>query len=432
MKQFDYQQAFGAWDKTSDAMKNALKRWQQLYYDHNATEKKDPCQRIAYTVVQKLVRGVFGEYQSACPKGIYRQILKDLESQKEKAVQLALISGTCFIKPWPKENGFGFSLIPRQNVLVFGRDSDGNITDMGMVERSVRDRWYYSLLERRYVDDKGFLTIENKLYRSLNSETLGAQVPLSDHPLYEGLPVRYTFPECLGGVGLISVKTPMFNCVDGSFDGVSVYAAAADLIDRIDENEAQLAEEFRRGESRIITSRDLLDDNDRLTEHLFVGLDEDPEQVGFHIFAPALREQSFLNRKQEYLRNVESVIGLQRGMLSDVNMQDRTATEVSASGGEYNLTVMDFQKMWEDAMHKTMELCSVLGHIYGITSGKLPQITADWGNGVLYDEEKSWEDYKDMVARGLIAPEVALAWRFGMSAETPEERKSIREKLMPQ
>ncbi len=432
MKQFDYQQAFGAWDRTSDAMKTALKLWQRLYYNDQADKNQDPCQRIAYTVVQKLVKGVFGEYQSTCPRGIYRQILSRLEAQKEKAVQLALISGSCFIKPWPTDDGFGFSLIPRQNILVFGTDADGNIVDMGLVEKTVRDRWYYSLLERRRLDDQGLLTIENQLYRSLNADTLGGQVPLSDHPAYEGLPVRYTFPEPLGGVGLIPVKTPMFNCVDGSFDSVSVYAAAAELIGRINENEAQLAEEFRRGESRIITSRDLLDDNDRLTENLFVGLDEDPEQVGFHIFAPQLREQSFLSRKQEYLRNVETVIGLQRGMLSDVNLQERTATEISASGGEYNLTVMDFQRMWETAMHKTMALCAVLGRIYGITAGKLPEITTDWGNGVLYDEERSWEDYKDMVSRGLIAPEVALAWRFGLSADTDQERKAIREKYMPQ
>ena len=32
-------------------------------------------------------------------------------------------------------------------------------------------------------------------------------------------------------------------------------------------------------------------------------------------------------------------------------------------------------------------------------------------NSTLYDEDKIWEDYRQMVAMGLIAPEVALGWR---------------------
>ena len=350
MKTLDYQQAFGAWDKTTEAMDRAIRLWRKLYYNSQPDGQRDPCQRIAYTVVQKLVRTVFGEYTVSCPEGFYSRVLESLNEKKEEALQLALIGGECYLKPCPVGGGFAFTLIPRHNILVFGRDASGELTDVGTVEKSIRGRWYYSLLERRRVDGQGLLTIQNRLYRSLNSESLGQQVPLSEHPLYADLPPEFTYAEPVGGVGLVRLKTPMLNCVDGSNEGVSVYAAAAGLIDLIDRNEAQLNGEFDRGESRIITSKDLLDRDDRLSQHLFVGLDDDPETVGLHIFSPQLREQSFLARKLEYLRNVESVIGLQRGMLSEVNLQERTATEVAASGGEFHLTVIDFQRMWGKAL----------------------------------------------------------------------------------
>ena len=385
MKNYDYQQAFGVWDKTGEAMSKSLALWLKLYYNAEKTKEKDPSQRIAYTVVQKLLRTVFSEYRTDCPEGFYRGVVDSLNAQKQIAMQQALITGTCFIKPCPVEGGFEFSLIPRQNVLIFGTDPEGNITDMGTVEKTVRGRWYYTLLERRRLNDQGLLTIENRLYRSLNNETLGQSVALSEHPLYAALPGSYTFGESLGGIGIVTMKTPMLNCVDGSFDGVSVYAAAAGLIDLIDRNEAQLSGEFDRGQSRIIASKDLLDEENQLTHNLFVGLDEDPQTVGLHIFAPQLREQSYIARKQEYLRSVESVIGLQRGMLSDVNVQKRTATEVSASEGEYNLTVIDFQRMWEIALKRTLALCEKLASIYGITREKCsgvsippPQKSAGW------------------------------------------------------
>ena len=429
MKTFDYQQAFGAWDKTTDAMHAAIREWFSLYYRSRGDEGSDPNQRIAYTVVHKLVKAVFSEYKAGCDGG-YRQVLEELNALAPKTMQLALVGGECYLKPYPTAHGFQFTLISRKNILVFGRDARGELTDVGTVEKSVRGKYYYTLLERRRVDGEGYLTIENKLYRSLNADHLGQPVSLGEHPDYQDLPVRWTFPEKLDGVGLIRLKTPMLNCVDESPDGVSVYAAAAGLIRLIDENEAQLAGEFRRGQSRIIASRDMLDQNDQLTQNLFIGLDEDPEQVGLTVFSPQLREQSFLARKQEYLRNIESVIGLQRGMLSDVNTMERTATEVSASAGEYALTVMDFQRAWEQCLRKTLSVCAVLGKVYGLPLGKLENLSVEWGNGVLYDEDKVWQDYKEMVSMGLVAPEVALGWRFGMAWHTEQDRAAIRNRYM--
>ena len=162
-----------------------------------------------------------------------------------------------------------------------------------------------------------------------------------------------------------------------------------------------------------------------------MGLDEAPDRVGITTFSPQLREQAYLARKQEYLRNVESIIGIKRGLLCDVNLDQRTATEISASETEHALTVMDFQNMWQQAVTKAVELCCCVGALYGMDTEE-SAVRFDWGNGVLYDEEKRWEDYKNMVASGLLAPEVALGWRFGLPAETPEQRKIIREKFMPQ
>jgi A118 family predicted phage portal protein len=227
------------------------------------------------------------------------------------------------------------------------------------------------------------------------------------------------------------MKTPMLNCVDGSQEGVSIYGAAAGLIRNIDENEAQINGEFSRGESRILVSSDMLRDG-QLQDHLFVGLDEDPENVGMTIFSPALREDSYLARKQEYLRNVESFVGLQRGMLSDANTQDRTATEISSSAGDFNLTVIQFQQMWQECLQDTVKLCAQLAEMYGLPQIMDTQVSVDWGNGVLYDEEKKWAEYLQMVEEGLLRPEIALGWRFGLPAKTPEEWEAIRKDWMPE
>lgn len=430
MSIYGYEEAFGAWDKTSGAMRKAIDEWFSLYYQQSATEESDPCQRIGYSVVNKLVKTIFGEYQTTAKDPITQAVVKNLDRQRKQAAQLALVGGECYIKPCPGQEGFSFTLIPRNNVLIFGRDADGIPTDLGTVEKSAYGNFYYTLLERRTVDAQGYLTIENRLYRSSSSTSLGKAVPLSDHPSYGMLPASYRYPVKIGSVGLARMKTPMLNCVDGSPDGVAVYAPAVGLIRNIEQNEAQLNGEFNRGESRIIVSADLLNRNRELSDHLFVGLDEDPERVGITTFAPQLREKSYIARKQEYLRDVESMIGLKRGSLSDAYLEERTATAIESSAADYNLTILDLQSMWEEALCESLRICSVLAGLY-----KLPvpdgNISVDWGNGVLYDEDRTWEAYQGMVTTGLLKPEIALGWRFNMPTNTKEDLQAIRNRFMP-
>ena len=77
-------------------------------------------------------------------------------------------------------------------------------------------------------------------------------------------------------------------------------------------------------------------------------------------------------------------------------------------------------------MEEVLALCSQLAELYDLPARDAGKARFDWGNGVLYDQEKTWEDYMEMVDKGLLKPEVALAWRFGIADE-----KAIRDKLMP-
>lgn len=445
----DYSEAFRATDITSQRMKAAIKEWINLYYQHEANEKADPSQQIPYTIVRKLTKTVFSEYSANSKDTFAAMVLQALADKSQEALQMMLIGGESLLKPIPTNNGFYFAVVPRQNVRVFGRDVTGRLTDIGTDEKSTFGKHYYTLLERRTVDDHGYLTIKNSLYRSLNSDHLGERVPLSTVPRYAQLVDEYTFPQPVGSIGLVGLKGPMTNCIDGSDDGVSVYAAAVGLIHAINKNEAQINGEFERGESRVIASSDFLrkktemeldrifrqnTESYQLDSHLFAALDGDPDEVGLTIFSPQLREQSFLARKQEYLRNVENIIGLKRGLLSEVEAAERTATEITSSAGEYNLTIIDLQRVWEGVVKEALRLCSVLGDAYKV-AGAHPvdekSVVINWGNGILYDEEKAYKEMKEQVSMGLLQPERLMGWYYNMPCETPEEREKVREAYMP-
>ena len=436
---YSLEDAFKAKDITSRKMKTAIEEWFRLYYEEDATKDSDPCQRIAPTIVSKLTKTCFGEYQATSKDEFAQSVLDALSGCKREAMQMLLVGGETFIKPVPDAGKLIFRVVRRDQVLVFGRNADGAPCDIGMFERSTLGSKYYTLLERRSIGTGGRLTIQNTLYCSHMEGQLGQPVPLQMPERYAALLPEYTYPAPMGGLGLVHMQVPIENAVDGSQDGISVYAAAVGLIHNINRNEAQINGEFERGESRIVVSSTMMgvDSNGRrkLTDNVFVGVDGDPEDIGVNIFSPDLRIQQFHERKREYLRNVESVIGIKRGLLSEVEAQERTAKEVTSSEGDYNLTIIDLQEVWTKAAKDAVKLCGILGKLYKIPGARdVPEdaVAIDFGDGVLYNREKVGQEMLAQVQSGLLAPERYLGWYYNLPCDTPEQRRKIRKEYMPE
>lgn len=349
-----FAEAFGASDGSSPKMKRGILEWLRLYYG------ADQRLQIPYTIVRKLTSGIFCEYDAPGLSGL----------PEREAMELALICGESFLKPVPG----GWKPISRGSILVFSRDMWGEPTDVGLMEKTTLGRHKFTLLERRTLSPDGTLTITNRLYRSQGSG-LGREVSLRSHPAYRELPGKFVYPQGMDSVGLVRLKMPMTNCIDGSSEGVSIYAPAASLIGALEENESQLDGEFRNGRSRLVVSRDLLDAG-QLKDTVFVALDESPENVGITVFSPELRQKSYLERQQAYLRGVENIIGLRRGLLSQVEEVDRTATEITCSEGDYMATLNGLRQVWEQAVQKASKLQQQL-------TGEGFDTTISWGDGVL-------------------------------------------------
>lgn len=276
---------------------------------------------------------------------------------------------------------------------------------------------------------------------SESSETLGREVRLDSLPQYSQLTPEHTYSMPFGGLGMTYIRMPMANNVDGSPDGVSVYEGAVQLIHNIYRNEYQLGREFELGRSRIVAGADMLvtprPDGGvmQIKDDIFVGLDGSGD-TGLTIFSPTLRDESFERRKQSYLKACENIIGLKRGILSDVEAAERTAKEISSSEGDYSLSMIDLQRMWYDALMETLRITDLWGQALGLCDAQTVDlkklVSVSWGNGVLYDADKNWQETMELVQAGMLKPELALAKKYDLPCETPKDLAAIREKYMPE
>ena len=122
--------------------------------------------------------------------------------------------------------------------------------------------------------------------------------------------------------------------------------------------------------------------------------------------------------------------------MSDAEAVSKTATEINSSAGDYSLSIIDFQHLWYDTLQDALRLADQIGRAYnlpGSVGAWDPEtLTVTWGNGVLYDADKEWTERKEMVQMGLLKPELALAWKYDLPAETEADLAFIRQKYMPE
>ncbi len=432
------EQAFGRQDVTTPRMQAAIRDWFALYYGA-ARPDENGAARLPVLIVGKLCRAVFAEYEARLlpgPKTRWMQAnLAALDAVRVPALQAALVGGECLLKPVVRGGGFDFVPIRRDCFVPLARDAHGALLAVGTMEEFTHAGARYALVERRCAAQTG-LRIDTRLYQ-LNGGALGRRLPLSALPQTTALVPELELPG-VAGVGLVSLRTPLLNCVDGSADAVSVFAPAAGLIRGLAQLERQLDAEFKNGASRVFASEDLLrtapDGRRALADDLFVGLPEDPAALGVTVYSPALRVESYLARKQDLLRACESLLGFKRGILSEVEDVERTATEITASTGDYALTVQDLQAAWAQAAKDALAACDALGRLYGLCGAEPfdpAALALDWGDGVLYDRARAWAELRQMVADGLLRPELALAWYFDLPHASEAELAAVREKFMP-
>lgn len=85
----------------------------------------------------------------------------------------------------PTADGFYFVPIRRDCFIPLARNELNELTSVGTSETTIEDGKYYTLLERRTAGQA--LTIETKLFRSSDSNTLGVEVPLDTLEKYANL-----------------------------------------------------------------------------------------------------------------------------------------------------------------------------------------------------------------------------------------------------
>lgn len=366
----------------------------------------------------------------------YQTLQKDIRRQLEYGIA----KGGLVIKPYVQESGesyvFGFDYVQADDFKPIAFDASGNMTEAVFFQRKAEKNIVYTKAERHILEGNT-VTVQNKAYK-LTKQTgskanggMGTEIPLSTVAEWSALEPETT----ITGVDRLLFayfKMPDANTVDEySPLGVSGYSRAVDLIRKADEQYSRLLWEFEGGEMAVDVDRDALKFTEapdgryhtmlpRSQERLFRRVDLNSED-SYHVFAPPLRDASYLNGLQSILMRIEDVCALSRGTLVDVSAEARTATELKILKQRSYAANADIQAALESALRDVVYIMDVYCDLYKIQPKGEYEVSFEWDDSILVDVDTELSHRIILMQNGICGKVETRMWYTGETREQAEQ-----------
>lgn len=276
-------------------------------------------------------------------------------------------------------------------------------------------------------------TIQSKAYL-WNNGAIGAQVPLSRVPEWSDLNEKPIEITNIDHPVFTYIKTPIANNIDGSNNGVSLFANAIAQLEELDGTFSAMAWERVSGETKVFVAESMIpqkmgqdghvyDDLSAVDRRMYKVLDGGVEKNLFEVSSPVLRFDQYKTHMDELISLACKNMGLDaKSFLSDRQGNAITAQQILSEKNETYTTVLNFQeKMLKPGLWSVLDNIRVLQELYGITVGRIPEddeaISITFGDSILVDEESERQIAIDEVTKGLRSKVSYLMEYRGLSEE---------------
>lgn len=350
----------------------------------------------------------------------------------KKITSMSFGYGGVFLIPYVKGKKLFYNVIPQNRVTIDSTEGDlitgatvlaerKEITK-GIGQTKTYIRWTNYRLEKNYEGTYNGI-IEQKFSDETGKEL--TEVPEFWANILLKQTIRGVDRALLG-----FIKSPVNNRRTNDKYGVPITYGCDATINEIKETMKQLLEEYRL--KRPFVGVDITmfkaDKNGKVArlpeDGLYKLFNFDDKDDKFKVFDPAFRP--YTERLQELYKRLEDEIGTSRGIISDMQTQNATATEIKRAMYDTFNIVDDMRSNIEKGLDDFFYACNVLANAYGLSPMGEYNITYDWSYTLIEDTQTEWAQLTYGLNKGIVSKTEARQWLY--PDETLEEsEKAIAE-----
>ncbi len=339
----------------------------------------------------------------------------------KKIVSMSLGYGGVFLVPYVKGNKLFYNLVPQSRVTIDSTEGDlitgatilaeRKEISQGIGQTKTYIRWTNYRLEN------GNCVIEQKF-----SDETGEQ--LREIPNFWN---NIKLKEVIGNVDRALfgyIKSPINNRKTNDKYGVPITYGCEATIKEIKETMKQLLDEFRLKRPFVGADATMFNGKDALPLNgLFKKIDSTNDDF-FEVFDPAFR--SYTERLQELYKRLEHEIGTSYGILSEVDTNNATATEIKRSMFDTFTLCDDIRVNVERGLNDFFYACNVLANAANLTPNGEYEVKFDWSYSLLEDTDTEWQQLTWANKNGIISDVEIRQW-IKPKEDIKDSEKAIEE-----
>lgn len=323
----------------------------------------------------------------------------------KKIVSMGFGYGGVIIVPYVKGGKEYYSVVSQNRLTIDSTDGDLITGATVLAERKVITGTINQTVYLRWTNYKvenGNITITQQF-----SDEKGNKIPVPE--FWKNIMEVQVIPD-VDRVLFGYIKSPINNRKAGDLYGVPITYGCEDTIGEIRTTLKQLAREYELKEPFVGVDYTLFNGKNKLPANgLFKKLDfGDEGEKKFEVYDPQFRD--YTTRLQELFKRLEHEIGTSAGILSDVQTQNATATEIRRAMYDTFTIVDDMRSNVEKAMEDFVYACNVLANAYNLSPQGEYEINFDWDYSLLEDSQETFSQLMQGESKGVISKVELRQW----------------------
>lgn len=347
----------------------------------------------------------------------------------KKIVSMAFGYGGVIIVPYVKGGKIYYNLVPQDRLTI--DETDGELitaatvlAEKKVISSTVSTTTYYRWTN--YKVENGNMVITQQF-----SDEKGNKIPAPD--FWKDIQEVRTITN-VDRVLFGYIKSPVNNRKANDKYGVPITYGCDATILEIKETMKQLIREYELKEVFLGVDYTMFKVNkngkveDLPGNGLYRKFNFDEGDKKFEIFDPEFRD--YTTRLQELYKRLEHEIGTSYGILSEVNSQQATATEIKRSMYDTFTLCDDMRTSIEKGLDDFFYACNVLANAFNLSPQGEYEVSFDWSYSLLEDTQNEWSQLIWANNNGIISDVEVRQWL--KPDETLEESQKAIDEIKEQ
>lgn len=311
------------------------------------------------------------------------KIGQSLWKKSKKITGMAFGYGGVFLVPYVKGNKEYYSIVPQNRVTI--DDTDGDLitgvtilAERKEITKTIGQTKTY-IRWTNYRLENNNCVIEQKF-----TDETGQEIIVPD--FWKNILIKQTITN-VDRVLLGYLKSPINNRKTSDLRGVPITYGCDATIKEIKETMKQLYDEYKLKRPFVGVDVTMFNGKNQLPmDGLFKKIDFGTDgESRFEVFDPQFR--SYADRLQELYKRLEHEIGTSAGIVSELNTENATATEIKRAMYDTFTIVDDMRSNLEKCMEDFFYSCNVLANAYNLSPQGEYELGFDWSYSLLEDPD---------------------------------------------